>query len=246
MENRIETLVDWMIQSKRTVILTGAGMSTESGLRDFRSQDGWWQEYDPAELATTENMHTNYDLFHSFYAYRINSLRQLKPHIGHAILAKWEDDGLVQAIATQNVDGFHKEAGSRNVHELHGNLKGIRCIDCGHSFSQQAFLDKKSCPQCGGRLRPGVVLFGEGLPKRAWNASLQSIYLADLVIVIGSQLKVYPVAELPAMTRGKCVYINREFVNNQVHFDLMLKGNAGEIIEKAEAIRQKKMGNEVG
>ena len=127
----IELLASWIKESKYTVVLTGAGMSTESGIPDFRSKDGWWKNLDPTTVASTYALENKYDLFRDFYIMRINTLKNCKPHIGHKILADWEKRGLVQCIATQNVDRFHHEAGSKNVYELHGNIRTVKCEDCG-------------------------------------------------------------------------------------------------------------------
>ena len=120
-------LASWLKQSQHTVILTGAGMSTESGLPDFRSKSGWWKNTDPATVASVEALEANYALFHEFYKTRMENLRDCQPHEGHFILAGWEQKGWVHAVATQNVDGFHQKAGSQRVHELHGTIRSARC-----------------------------------------------------------------------------------------------------------------------
>lgn len=117
----IKLLANWITDSDSVVVLTGAGMSTESGIPDFRSKKGWWREIDPTTVSTTEAFHNQYELFHEFYSMRMKDIENFKPHQGHYILSKWEEKGLIQTVATQNVDGFHKLAGSRNVYELHGS-----------------------------------------------------------------------------------------------------------------------------
>lgn len=226
----IKRLADWIRRSDFTVVLTGAGMSTESGLPDFRSKDGWWKSYDPTIIATVEAMETNYPLFHEFYSMRLKTLAECAPHRGHFILADWEEKGLVQAIATQNVDGFHRAAGSSRVYELHGSLRSIRCSGCDRPGTVEDFLDKTDCRFCDGRLRPGVVLFGEMLPQDAWNSALRDIERADLVIVIGSSLQVYPANKLPSMTKGRTALINYE-VQSGGEFNMSIQGKAGEILE---------------
>lgn len=213
--------------SKHTVVLTGAGMSTESGVPDFRSSSGWWQQIDPRTVATTEALTNNYPLFHQFYVARMEALQQAAPHEGHFILADWQKRGLVTHIATQNVDGFHTQAGSVNVDELHGSIRTVRCDQCGKSAQEEAFKAMRKCT-CGGKLRPNVVLFGETLPQKSWNHTLSHMKAAELVIVIGTSLEVYPVNQLPLMTRGKTVYINLTTGNGD--YDLMIAGKAGEVL----------------
>ena len=126
------------------------------GIPDFRSAGGWWRNIDPATVASTYALENQYELFRDFYIMRINTLEGCKPHEGHKVLAEWEKRGLLHCIATQNVDRFHQEAGSRNVYELHGNIRTIRCEDCNNAAVLKDF-GKKSCTKCSGKLRPNVV-----------------------------------------------------------------------------------------
>ncbi|WP_025117341.1 SIR2 family NAD-dependent protein deacylase [Lysinibacillus fusiformis] len=228
----IERLGEWLQSSKNTVILTGAGMSTESGIPDFRSVSGWWNHIDPRTVATTEALTENYALFHEFYKLRLETLDKAAPHEGHSILADWEQRGIVSLVATQNVDGFHQLAGSQNVEELHGSIRSIRC----HRCQQAAFIDdfkrKASCSQCGGTLRPNVVLFGESLPQKSWHKAMEAIQRAELVLIIGTSLEVYPVNQLPMMTNGKTVYINLDTSQNTVSFDLIIEGKIKEVLQQ--------------
>jgi NAD-dependent SIR2 family protein deacetylase len=229
-------LSTWLHNSKYTTILTGAGISTESNIPDFRSKEGWWKNIDPRMVATTDALKNNYELFHEFYSMRIKGLENCAPHKGHEILASWEQKGLIQAIATQNVDGFHTAAGGRNVYELHGSIHKFRCEDCSSPASKELFLTKEACSHCGGNLRPGIVLFGESLPEDSWNSSMEHIRKSELVIVIGTSLEVYPASSLPQMTDGKTVYINTEFSPNRPKFDLFIKGKAGEVLQQLDEI----------
>jgi NAD-dependent deacetylase len=215
--------------SKRMVVLTGAGCSVESGVPDFRSPSGWWRQIDPKTVATVKALETNYPLFHSFYTTRVNHLREFLPHAGHEILARWEQAGHIELIATQNVDGLHQAAGSSHVHELHGSIREFRCHSCGRETDEEAFIQEQSC-SCGGKLRPGVVLFGENLPRDAWDRSMQAIESADVVMVIGTSLQVHPVNQLPFLTKGKLILINAEETGQEDRFDLFLKGNAAETL----------------
>lgn len=229
----IATLKEWLKLSQKTVVLTGAGMSTESGVPDFRSESGWWQNIDPRTVATVEALEQNYSLFYEFYKMRIENLEKVVPHEGHEILADWEKRGLVSLVATQNVDGFHQLAGSQNVEELHGSIRTIRCHRCGEQGKIAAFLQQESC-QCGGKLRPNVVLFGEDLPQTSWQKAIHAIESAELVVVIGTSLEVYPVNQLPSMTYGKTVYMNLDVVQQETQFDLTIQGKVKEILQQLE------------
>lgn len=157
-------------------------------------------------------------------------MENCRPHQGHQILAKWQQKGLIHRIATQNVDALHEAGGSENVDHLHGSILNYRYHDCGNEASKQQFLNKESCNSCRGKLRPNVVLFGETLPEVAWNNALYHIQQAELIIVIGTSLQVYPVSQLPAMTKGKTIYINKEVSDNQANFDLVIEGSAKETL----------------
>lgn len=229
----ISKLSEWLMKSQKTVVLTGAGMSTESGIPDFRSASGWWQNIDPRTVATVEALEQNYPLFHEFYKMRIENLEKVAPHKGHEILAEWERQGLVSLVATQNVDGFHQLAGSQNVEELHGSIRTIRCHRCGKQAKMAAFLEKENC-SCSGKLRPNVVLFGENLPQDSWQKSMCAIEAAELVIVIGTSLEVYPVNQLPSMTNGKTVYINLDTAKQMTQFDLTIQGKVKEVLRQVK------------
>ncbi|MGI5998916.1 MAG: SIR2 family NAD-dependent protein deacylase [Lutispora sp.] len=232
----LNQLASWIKESKYTVVLTGAGMSTESGIPDFRSSKGWWRNIDPREVASKFALDNQYELFRDFYIMRINGLKNCKPNKGHIILAHWEKRGLVDSIATQNVDRFHQEAGSDNVYELHGNIRTIRCEECAAGAELEEFVGKKPCRKCGGRLRPNVVLFGESLPHDAFNNTIKAISKADLVIVIGTSLQVYPVNQLPELCKGKKVYINMDVDSKHNQFDLIIKGSSGEILSSVNML----------
>ncbi|WP_332849222.1 SIR2 family NAD-dependent protein deacylase [Bacillus sp. FJAT-45037] len=221
-------------RSNHTVVLTGAGMSTESGVPDFRSKAGWWKSIDPMTVATTDALEYNYELFHEFYSERLKGLEKCVPHDGHTILGRWQEKGLVQHLATQNVDLLHEAGGSNGVPHLHGSILTFRCHSCQKAVTKQQFLDKQRCTSCEGKLRPNVVLFGEQLPEYEWNQVLLQIKKADLVIVIGTSLQVYPVSQLPAMTDGKRVYLNREVNEHKGMFDVTIEGSAREVLMEVE------------
>ena len=215
------------------VLISGAGLSVDSGVKDFRSSSGWWRNIDPRTVATVEALESNYDLFHEFYSMRITQLKDIVPHKGHFILAEWEKSGKLACVCTQNVDGLHQAAGSRNVHELHGTIRAFRCHACGAPHAEEAFLQKRKC-QCGGRLRPNVVLFGEMLPQEAWDAAIAAIRAADAVLVIGTSLQVAPVNQLPFLTRAARIFINAEETGYEGQFDIFLKGRALDVLVAIE------------
>lgn len=229
--NPLYRLAEWLDSSNFTVILSGAGMSTESGLPDFRSKGGWWRNIDPHQVATVNAIEENYELFRDFYMYRIDTAEQCSPHAGHRILAKWERDGRIHGIATQNVDGYHAAAGSHKIAELHGNIRSIRCHHCGRGSKVTDFKNKLYCSQCHGPLRPNVVLFGERLPEKDWNQAVQWFHSAELVIVIGTSLQVAPASQLPHLTSGRTVLMNMVLPEEiKPSYDLLIHGKAGQLL----------------
>lgn len=142
-EKGVKELALLMNQSANTVVLTGAGMDTESNIPDFRGKDGLWRELDPRQVASIGSFYENYELFHEFYTDRIRLLENIKPHEGHYILADFEKRGIIKSIATQNVSGLHHMAGNKKVYELHGNIRQVRCNECNNTAKLRDFLDKK-------------------------------------------------------------------------------------------------------
>ncbi|MDR3322049.1 MAG: NAD-dependent deacylase [Synergistaceae bacterium] len=199
---KIEEIASKMTDhGNRTVIFTGAGMSTDSGLPDFRSKDGLWKNVDPMELATASAMRDDYDTFHGFYSHRFEQMRDAHPNAGHRILADWEARGIVDCIITQNIDGLHAAAGSEKIFELHGSVGKVRCMECGVPATQEEFIARTPCGICGGKLRPGVVLFGEGLPEAAMDLSWAASEEAGVFLVLGSSLNVSPANQFPVIAR---------------------------------------------
>ncbi|MCM3055078.1 NAD-dependent protein deacylase [Caldibacillus thermoamylovorans] len=207
-------LEDWLKSSRHTVVFTGAGMSTESGLPDFRSSNnGLWREKDPSQIASTKALNENVKEFIEFYRERVLGVKEFGPHQGHYILAKWEQEGIIRSIITQNVDGFHQEAGSTRVAELHGTLQKLHCQKCGKEYSSENYVNKDYYCECGGVLRPNIVLFGEVLPQDAFQLAMEETEKADLFIVLGSSLSVTPANQFPLIAKGsgaKLVIVNME------------------------------------
>lgn len=233
MNIEVMDLVKLIKGSNYLVVFTGAGVDTESNIPDFRGKDGWWKNIDPMTVANIDTLYENYSLFHEFYSMRIKLLESCRPHRGHYILAEWEEKGIIKSIATQNVSRFHALAGSKNISELHGNIRTFKCNNCNEPADQIEFIEKRNCKNCGEEtLRPMVTLFGESLPQKDWNMALREIENSDLLIVIGSSLAVSPVNQMPNIAGGKTVYINDEIKQTIHDFDFIVKGKAGEILEE--------------
>ncbi|MNR90157.1 NAD-dependent protein deacetylase [compost metagenome] len=237
-DDAIPTLARWLRESRLTAVFTGAGMSTESGLPDFRSAGGLWKQSRRfEELASTSALQHDFPEFVEFYRWRIQMLQGVEPHAGHRRIAGWQREGRVQALITQNVDGLHARAGSTEVLELHGSLRVIRCQRCGTEADSERFLTDEGihCARCGGKMRPGVVLFGEALPEDTLRKAQEASERAELFLVLGSSLQVSPANYFPqvAKARGaKLVILNREPTALDALADLRLDGTIGETLER--------------
>jgi NAD-dependent deacetylase len=227
----VSELVTLLRERQPCVVLTGAGISTESGIPDFRSPTGIWAEYDPMEYATIDAFRRDPEKVWEFYALRLGALAEAEPNAGHLALAELERRGLVQAVVTQNIDGLHQRAGSRDVIEVHGSIRTATCLECGET----APLDHAAprCPRCGAIMKPGVVMFGELLPEGAMERAAELARGAGLLLVVGSSLEVYPVAGLPDETLsagGAVAIVNR----GPTPFDglaaVRIDGGAGETL----------------
>lgn len=227
-QEKLNLLKKWLKQADQTVIFTGAGMSTEAGLPDFRSaSSGMWNNINPLELASTEAMEHNRQQFIDFYRHRVEGLQSCQPHTGHRILSKWEAAGKIQSIITQNVDGFHHTAGNHRIEELHGTLRSCHCHNCGRSYPIERFMGEDLTCSCGGFIRPSVVLFGESLPEKALNQAAEESEAADLFIVLGSSLSVSPANYFPIEAKrngAKLVIINIEETALDPEADLVING----------------------
>ena len=226
-------------EGAKTVVFSGAGMSTDSGLPDFRSKDGLWQNVDPMELATTHAMKSDYPRFHEFYSFRMEQMKSALPNTGHRILAEWEAAGILNCIITQNVDNLHAAAGSKNIHELHGSVDAVRCCDCSLPSTVEAFIESAPCKACGGKLRPGVVLFGEDLPRDAMDSSWDASEEADVFIVLGSSLNVSPANQMPVLAKragGLLVICNRDRTHMDSLADYRTHDGISEFLSQLDAL----------
>ena len=235
----IGELARHILKSRNTVVFTGAGMSTESGLSDFRSAGGLWNVEDPMELATASAMRGNYDKFHAFYSRRFELMGEAAPNTGHKIIAELESRGLVKCVITQNIDGLHAAAGSKVIYELHGSVGKIRCMECGAPSAQADFIARKPCAVCGGRLRPGVVLFEESLPAGAFDASYTASEGAGVFMVLGSSLQVSPANQMPGIAKRAGAYVaicNRDITPMDSLADYRTNEGIGEFLTKLAAL----------
>jgi NAD-dependent deacetylase len=232
----VKRLAELMREHQPCVVLTGAGISTESGIPDFRSPTGIWRQYDPMEYATIDAFLADPAKVWDFYGKRLAAVSAVEPNDGHRALAELERRGWVHAIVTQNVDGLHARAGSRTVVEVHGSLRTCSCIECGRAvpFAEAlAGLPLPACPACGSVLKPGVVMFGELLPEEAIERAVRLASEAGLMLVVGSSLEVYPVAGLPLETLaagGKVAIVNRGATQLDGRADVCVDAGAGETL----------------
>jgi NAD-dependent protein deacetylase/lipoamidase len=237
----VDRLAELMRLMQPCVVLTGAGVSTESGIPDFRSPTGLWQQYDPMEYATIDAFLADPVKVWEFYALRLDALGQAEPNDGHRALADLERRGWVRAVITQNVDGLHARAGTRELVEVHGSLRSAVCLDCGENVPMAevaAILPAPACPRCGRILKPAVVMFGELLPAAAMEQALRLAAEARLLLVVGSSLEVYPVASLPEKTMasgGVLAIVNRGGTQLDAHAAVVVDAGAGETLRSLAA-----------
>ena len=232
----MSNLASFLKESNYTVVFTGAGMSTESGLPDFRSSNGMWKQKDPGKIASTEALNNNVDEFIEFYRERVLGVTEFQPHRGHHILAEWEKKGILQSIITQNVDGFHQDAGSEKVAELHGTLKKLHCQSCGKEYSSTEYINKEYYCNCGGLLRPSIILFGEMLPADAFEFAHEESMKAELFIVLGSSLTVTPANQFPLIAKengAKLAIVNRDRTEFDMYADIVINGRQiGDVLKE--------------
>ena len=215
-----EQLIEYIEESNNIVFFGGAGVSTESGIPDFRSKDGLYNQhdvqfdrYEPEYILSRECLYTNPKVFYEFYRQKMDT-RNIEPNITHKVLAKMEEIGKLKAIVTQNIDGLHQKAGSKNVFEIHGTTQRNYCSKCKKEYHSDFLFDtKETIPkcECGGLIRPDVTLYGENLPNDAVNGAIRAIRDAEMLIIGGTSLKVYPAANYISYFSGRhLVIINRE------------------------------------
>lgn len=237
MQKEIQILKEWIDGSNNIVFFGGAGVSTESGVPDFRSVDGLYnQQYDyPPETILSHTFYRRQtEEFYRFYKDKMLFL-EAKPNTAHKKLAEWEENGKLKAVITQNIDGLHQAAGSKNVLELHGSVLRNYCEECGKFHDVFKVKNAAGVPkcECGGGIKPDVVLYEEGLDQKTLNAAVRYIREADILIIGGTSLAVYPAAGLIDYYSGhKLVLINKTPTSRDGQADLVVSGNIGEIFSK--------------
>lgn len=235
----LEQLMKIMKEAKRAVFFGGAGVSTESGIPDFRSVDGLYnQKYDyPPETILSHSFYKRYTYeFYRFYRDKMLCL-SARPNAAHLKLAQWEKEGKLKAVVTQNIDGLHQAAGSRKVLELHGSVHRNYCEKCHKFYDAEYILHSEGIPvcECGGTIKPDVVLYEEGLDNQTISEAVACISAADVMIVGGTSLAVYPAAGLLDYYKGdKLVLINKTATARDGMADLVLQGSIGEIFSQMD------------
>lgn len=233
MEN-LETLQQWVEESQNIVFFGGAGVSTESGIPDFRSVDGLYNqkfEYPPETIISHSFYCSDPEYFFRFYREKMLPLG-FEPNVTHRVLAQWEQEGKLSAVITQNIDGLHQKAGSTRVYELHGSVLRNYCTRCGKFYSAEFVKESTGVPRCscGGIIKPDVVLYEESLDSQTMQSSAEAIAEADLLIVAGTSLTVYPAAGLLQYYPGdKLVLINRDVTPYDGYADLVLHKSLGDV-----------------
>ena len=235
----MEQLADLIRVRQPCVVLTGAGVSTESGIPDFRSPSGLWATFDPLEFGSIQAFRADPLKVWSFYKPRVAMLGDAEPNPAHLALAELERLGFVEAVVTQNIDLLHERAGSEQVVEVHGSIRTATCPRCGarHPLAQVlellAAADAPACEACGAILKPDVVFFGELLSTEAIERAYELARRARLLLVVGSALEVYPIAALPAETLGAggaVAIVNRGPTPYDGRAELRVEGSAGEVL----------------
>ena len=232
----IHRVASWLRDAKHAVVLTGAGISAESGVPVFRGPGGLWRQFRPEQLATPEAFARQPELVWEWYLWRRARVAEAQPNAGHVTIAEWQRTRESITLLTQNVDGLHRRAGSASAIELHGNLWRVKCVaECGYTTQDHHGAPARTqlrC-ECGAWLRPDVVWFGEALNSQTFDAAIGAAEQADLLFVVGTAAVVYPVAALPQMAgrRGaRIIEVNVDETPLTAEAHAVLRGPAGEIL----------------
>ena len=236
--DKLSTLRNWISESKKIVFFGGAGVSTESGIPDFRSVDGLYHQkfdYPPETILSHSFFFSHTDYFYKFYREKM-LVTDIEPNRAHIALARLERQGKLSAVVTQNIDGLHQKAGSVNVYELHGSVHRNYCRKCRKFYSGEDLLQTTGVPKCacGGIIKPDVVLYEESLDDACIMGAIRAIAEADLLIVGGTSLTVYPAAGLIRYYQGnRLVLINRDETPYDHEADLVFRESIGAVLEEA-------------
>ncbi len=244
-EAEIQQAAALLLQSKYAVALTGAGISTPSGIPDFRSaESGLWEKHDPMVVASLIGFRHRPDLFYEWLVPLARTLIQASPNPAHYALAKLESLGILKSVITQNIDLLHSRAGSKTVYEVHGHIREATCITCFAVYPAESLLkeyiesDGKKllrCASCGSVLKPNVILFGEQLPLKVFNAAQREVRQCDMMVVAGSSLEVYPVADMPRQARAggaKLILINYSETDYDRVANVTIRGDVADILPR--------------
>lgn len=235
--NALDRLKQWVGESRKIVFFGGAGVSTESGIPDFRGVDGLYRQkyaYPPETILSAEFFRRKPEEFYRFYREKM-LVTDAEPNAAHRKLAQWEREGRLAAIVTQNIDGLHQKAGSQRVYELHGSIYRNRCVRCGKFYGVEDIQASGGVPRCacGGVVKPEVVLYGESLDDRVLSGAVHAIANADLLIVGGTSLSVYPAAGLIDYYQGdRLALINRTQTGRDDRANLILREPIGALFEQ--------------
>ncbi|MFA4886230.1 MAG: NAD-dependent deacylase [Desulfotomaculaceae bacterium] len=244
-DEKIDLLAKLLKKSAHTLALTGAGISTESGIPDFRSPGtGLWTKFDPVKVATVSALKRDPATFYTINLDRWTRYSGARPNAAHQALARLEQERLLYGVITQNIDGLHRKAGSKTVWEVHGHLRTCHCMDCKKSYPLDFLVDQFNsgtnpprCQKCGGVLRLDVVLFEDPLGEDFFHAT-QAMTSCQLLVVVGSSLQVYPVAALPERARQLAI-INKEPTPWDERADLVIHEKAGQVLTDVLAALEK-------
>jgi len=240
LDQKIKSAAQLLFDAKNAIILTGAGVSTESGIPDFRGRSGIWKEFNPLLYGNIETLKTDPSFFWKLAKRIAPTFLKATPNSGHEALVELEELGKINCIITQNIDGLHHQAGSKNVFEVHGSLRNFNCMECKETYKQEEIIPKifkgvPLCEECGGFLKPDVVLFGESLPMDQIEKSHAAANEADLILVAGSALEVFPVNQLPQIVignKGKLIIINDEPTWLEDLAEIVIHEKTGKILPK--------------
>ena len=242
MKDSIETLKQWVEESSNIVFFGGAGVSTESGIKDFRSVDGLYHmkfKYPPETMLSHSFYKSHTEEFYDFYRKQLMPPEDIQPNAAHLKLAELERQGKLLAVVTQNVDGLHEKAGSRRIYNLHGSIYQNRCVRCGKRFDglegARKIRDTDGVPlcDCGGIIKPDVVLYEEGLDQDTIDGAVNAINQADMLIIGGTSLTVYPAAGLIRYYKGnRLVLINRDETPYDRNADLVIRDPIGQVFSQ--------------
>lgn len=244
MSEAIEQSLALMREARQIVAFSGAGISTEAGIPDFRSKGGLWENAALMELMSAAGFRRDPAGFYRASMQLMPNIHSAQPTAAHKLLVRLEAQGRLQAIITQNIDGLHQAAGSQSVHEIHGSFRTGHCLSCQARFVMKEFYEKlergeislPQCLKCQSPIKPDVVLFGDLLPFDVWDRSVAALKKCDLMLVLGSSLVVYPAAELPkiALDNGaRLIIVNREDTDYDSLADVVVRAELGEFARLA-------------